>query len=118
ADEKKDGEDADQKGDKKEGADKKAPAPVRIDFDGLADRVVALPIEADNIGSLGAAGKYLIYTVSPAAYYGRPAGAKTQLKLFDFEKRESSDLADDVANWAVSHDGSTVLVRSGSSYTR
>lgn len=109
------GDKADENGEKKE---KKKVEPVRIDFEGLGERVVALPIDADNIGALAVAGKHLLYTVSSAGYYGRPAEAKPRLELFDFEKRDSSVLAEEVSGWAVSADGSKALVRNGSAFNR
>ncbi|MGE0641646.1 MAG: S41 family peptidase [Thermoanaerobaculia bacterium] len=106
------------KGEKKGGEEAKKPAPVKIDFDGLGERVSRVPVEADNIGGLAAAGKYLLYTVSGAPFYGRSSYSETALKLFDFEKREASTLVDDVDGWAVSRDGSQVLVRNGNSFAR
>lgn len=95
---------------------KKALPEVRIDFEALSSRVVAIPIEADNLTGLAATEKYLVYSARGAQFYGRESYAKPQLKLFDFEKRESSTLADDVAGWALSRDGQKLLVRQGQSY--
>lgn len=94
----------------------KGKQPVRIDFDGLAERVVALPIEADNIDGLTVTEKYILYSVRGAPFYGRQSYAKPQLKLFDLEKRESSTLVDDSGPWAISADGGKVLVRQGQAY--
>ncbi len=106
---------ADSKGSEKQESKSKLPA-VRIDFDGLASRVAAIPIEADNFTGLAATEKYLLFSVQGASFYGRESYTKPQLKLFDFEKRESSLLAEDVAGWAISRDGQKVLVRQGQNY--
>lgn len=89
---------------------------VQIDFEGLAARVVRIPIEADNITGLQATEKYLLYSIRGAQFYGRESYSKPQLKLFDFEKRESHVLAEDVSGWAVSRDGQKVLVNQGEAY--
>jgi tricorn protease len=90
---------------------KASPKPVRIDFDGLAARVVRVPIEADNLDGLWATGDHLLYSVSGAPFYGRGSGVKRRLELFDKKKRESSTLVDDAGPWTVSHDGKKLLVR-------
>ena len=50
---------------------KDAPKTTEIDFDGLASRVVRVPIDADNLGSLSAVKGHLVYLVRDASYYGR-----------------------------------------------
>ncbi|GMU64440.1 MAG: tricorn protease [Acidobacteriota bacterium] len=105
---------------KKKGDEKKAekkPKPVRIDFDGLGDRVVAVPIEADNLDGLAATGKALVYSVSGAPYYGRASESKTRLVHFDLEERKAETIAEEVGGWAISRDGAKVLVRNGGSFT-
>ena len=102
---KKDGEEA-----KK--AEAKAPKPVGIDWDGLADRVVRVPVEADNLDGLVATKKALLYQKEGAAYYGRDSERAPSIAIFDLEEREESELVADVDGWAVSDDGEKVLVRS------
>ncbi|MEO8197651.1 MAG: S41 family peptidase [Thermoanaerobaculia bacterium] len=102
----------------KSDADDKTPVVVEVDFDGLASRVSRIPIEADNIGGLAAAAKYLVYTVSGAPFYGRESYEVTSLRLFDFAERKSSTLVDELDNWALARDGSQVLVEKGSSFER
>lgn len=93
-----------------------APAPVRIDFDGIEGRASLVPVDADNIGDLSATKGYLLYTVSGAFYYGRDSDRKTALKIFAMEDRKESTLADDVSGYALSADGKKVLVRSGQNF--
>jgi tricorn protease len=108
-----------EKGDDKKPDEKpeKKPKPVRIDFDGLGDRVVAAPIEADNLDGLAATAKALVYSVSGAPFYGRPSESKTRLMRFDLEEREAEAIVEEAAGWALSHDGSKVLVRNGGNFT-
>jgi len=112
---KKDDKGKDEKG--KDGEKKKEPKPVKIDFDGLAERVSRVPIDADNIDSLGANKGHLIYTTSGAGFYGRDSYADSSLKVYDLEEREASELTTDVDGWALSADGAKLLVRQGRSYS-
>ena len=90
--------------------------PIQIDFDGLAERVVRVPIEADNISGLAAVDGYLLYLVRGASFYGRGSANKTKLHIFDVAKREASTLVDGVGGYAISRDGSKILVHSGNAY--
>ncbi len=108
------------KGASGKGGDKAEPTsatkPVRIDFEGLAGRVSRVPVEADNLRALAAVKGYLLYTVSGAPFYGRDSYANTNLQLFDMKERKASTLAEEVDDYAVSADGSKVLVAQGKSY--
>lgn len=97
-------------------AEPSSPAPVKIDFDGLAGRVIRVPIEADNLSGLVAVKGHLLYSVRGAAFYGRSSDGKSKLQIFEMKSRKSSPLAEDVGGYVVSHDGQKVLVRSGGSF--
>ena len=90
--------------------------PVKIDFDGLAGRVAPVPVEADNITGLFVVKGYLLYSTAGAPFYGRDSYAKDALHIFDMKERKASELADDVTGWAISADGSKVLVHQDKSY--
>ncbi len=89
---------------------------TEIDFDGLAQRVAQVPVEADNYVALVANEGHLIYFRVAPFYYGRSAGTSNELKIFDTEKREDKTLAERVSGYALSHDGKKLLVRQNSSY--
>jgi len=93
----------------------KKETPFRIDFDGLGSRVTRAPIEADNIDSLAVGKGHLVYRVEGAPFYGRDSYAKPALKLYSLKDRKATTLADDVAGWALSHDGTKLLVRQAES---
>jgi len=118
----KDGENKGDKGDEavadaKKGDAKKEPAkppkPVVVEWDGLASRVVRAPVEADNVDHLVVTKEVLLYTKEGASFYGRDSYRKPWLSIYDRKKREESELVADVDGWAVSRDGSKVLVRGG-----
>ncbi len=96
----------------KDEKDKKAEQPKDggIDFDGLADRVARVPLDANNYYGLAVKSDALIYGVSPEPYYGRPAAAKPTLRIFTFKDRKETTLAEDATGFVLSQDGSKVLV--------
>src|SRR5438067_8015953 len=104
---------------KKEGESEKqdtkpAAAPAKtltIDFDGINNRVTRAPIGADNYGGLAAKPGHLLYFVGPAFYYGRAGDRPAQLRIFSFKDRKESTIADDINGYAMSTDGSKVMVR-------
>ncbi|HEY0554273.1 MAG TPA: S41 family peptidase [Thermoanaerobaculia bacterium] len=108
AEEKKGGETA--KGEKKDKKEKeKEPGFTRIDFDGLASRVVRVPVPFDDYGSLSAADGRLIFVKQPPNGFGEPA-SKPALQIFTFKDRKVVTLADSVGGYALSTDGNKVLV--------
>mgnify|MGYP005809940229 CR=1 FL=1 len=84
-----------------------------IDFEGLAQRVTAVPVEANNYSDLAAKEGALVYGIRPAAYYGRPSETKASLRVFTFKDRKETTLADDIGGFELSADGSKVLVHQG-----
>ncbi|MGH8122028.1 MAG: PDZ domain-containing protein, partial [Rudaea sp.] len=113
------GEDGDD--DKKGGKDKHAPKAAadindHIDFDGLNQRLVRAPIDADNIAGVTITRKAILYVVGDARYYGRKGAFKPKLEAWSFEERKSSDVFDGVEGLSVSDDGSTALVKTADGY--
>ncbi len=92
------------------------PTPVGIEFDGLAGRVTAVPVDADNIGGLAAVKGYLLYATSGAPFYGRSSYENRKLHIFDMKERKASALVEDIGGAALSADGTKILVRQGGAY--
>ncbi|UCC82006.1 MAG: PD40 domain-containing protein [Gemmatimonadota bacterium] len=90
--------------------------PIRIDFEGLARRVVRVPIDADNFGGLAAVEGHLLYFRGTPGYYGRSADSRPAIKIFSMEDREESTLAEGVGGAALSFDGKKILIREGGSF--
>ena len=90
--------------------------PVRIDFDGLAGRVVRLPVEFDNYAGLSAGDGRVFYVRTGAQFYGRGGDVPTEVRTFSFEDRETETLAADARGYAVSGDREKVLVAVGGRY--
>ena len=95
-----------------------APAPeFTIDYDGLAERVTRVPVDADNIGGLRAIKGHLVYGVGPSFYYGRASDRTQALKLFAFKDRKATTLVEDAGGWAISADGSKIVVNTGGQFS-
>jgi tricorn protease len=88
---------------------------VRIDWDGLEQRITRVPVPADNISGIEAIKGHLLYSKSgPQLYGGGPgAGGGSALWIFDMKKRQESELASGVQGWTLSQDGSKVMFRAG-----
>jgi tricorn protease len=76
---------------------------VKVDIDGLQDRIIALPIRPSQYWNLYCNGKHIYYTES---YFGE-RGSK--LNMYDLEKREETHLGDNMG-YSISADGKKMLV--------
>ena len=90
------------------------PKPVRIDFDRLAQRIVALPIPARRFQNLVAGKAGQVYLMEAAAGGGRGGfGGGQTLSKFDLKTRKLDKLADNVAFFDLSANGEKMLLRLG-----
>ena len=90
-----------------------ADGPIDIHFDGLAQRVVRLPVDFDNYSGLSAGdGRVFVIRGGPQ-YYGRGPDVRPALLSFALVDRETETLADGIGGYAVSADDEHVLVREG-----
>jgi tricorn protease len=97
--------------DKKPAEKKDAPAapPVKVDTDGLMDRIVALPIETANYG--------LIYAAGDSVYYGKVKSLERQpaLMLYSLADLKETELGK-IQGYEVSADGKKMLVQMDRAY--
>lgn len=94
----------------------KAPdEPLRIDFDGLADRVVRVPVPFENyqfLVALPGEPAKLLYAEGDPFYYGRQDGpGGVRVHTYDLAEREAKQLTENAQGGAVSDDGSKFLAR-------
>ena len=82
---------------------------VEIDFEGLNQRILALPVQVGGYSNLeaGAAGKLYYLRSSPAGRFGGGGGG--DLIRFDLEDREETVLLSGVGGFSLSADGKKVL---------
>ncbi|MEM9387429.1 MAG: S41 family peptidase [Pseudomonadota bacterium] len=109
-----DQDEAEKEGDgEKEDEDAEASEGVRvaIEFDGLSQRVIRVPVESDNIAALMPLADQLLYVTTGAFYYGRSPDVKTTLRALDFKTRKSKDIVADISAVVRSADGKVVVVR-------
>ncbi|HJQ25610.1 MAG TPA: PDZ domain-containing protein [Blastocatellia bacterium] len=93
---------------------KKAPEPVRIDFDGIDQRTIALPIPARNYVDLQIGKGNLIYVVEVPVQAGDSFGPPSVIvNKFDFDKRKFDKAIDGVGSFTVSANGEKALYRQG-----
>ena len=100
-------------GDDQDGDGGDEDGPIAIDFDGLAQRVVRLPLPFDNYVGLSGANDGVFVIRGGAQYYGRGSDVRAALRRFTFTGRETETIADGIGGYAVSRDGEKVLVREG-----
>jgi len=98
------------------GADRAAepPKPVRIDLDGLAQRIVALPIPARSYFGLEAGKAGTFYVLEPAGGGGFRGGfGGLTLSKWDMKTRKLDKLADNVQGFELAANGDKMLLRLG-----
>ncbi|MCW2529812.1 MAG: peptidase [Pseudonocardiales bacterium] len=92
------------------------PPATRVDVDGLAERIVAVPVAAGLYTDLLPAKDGLLWLDHPLRGEigaDRPVGAKSPratLVRWDFAKRRLTDLVEGVDSFAVSGDGTRIVV--------
>ncbi len=98
------------KKDDDKGKDKKEPAPVRIDFEGIGQRILAMPIPARNYGGLhaGKTGTLFLIEDPPVVAQGQP---EETVQKFELKTRKTEKFLDGVRAFDISFDGEKVLYR-------
>lgn len=91
------------------------PEPKPIDFNGIEQRIIRVPVEPNNIASIAVTDGAVLYSVTEAGYYGRQV-AKPKLMRFDIKERESKPWIDDVDGWELAAGGEHVLLFKGGKY--
>jgi tricorn protease len=101
---------------KKEKKEKDAPPETVVDVEGLVDRVVPIPVPEGRYRRLGAAKDCLLWLSLPVTGElgdGRAEGddPKPVLERFDLKRRKADTIADPASDYAVSGDGTRLVVR-------
>jgi tricorn protease len=103
--------------------EKEKPVEVKIDLEGIGNRILSLPIPARNYGGL-AVGKTGVIYLAEGSPFGRSSneddgggpGIRAIWK-FTLEKRQTESVLDNVDNFIVSQDGSKVLYSRKTAWT-
>ena len=97
---------ADASGKKKD----KEPVKVAIDFGGLDQRILALPLPEKNYGPLAAGKEGIIYLLEgPQVAGGRNSTNKSALQRFDLKTRKAEKILDDVEEFHLAAKGEKML---------
>jgi tricorn protease len=84
---------------------------VKIDFNGIVERAIRVPLEADNFSDLHVTDESLVYQHNGPFYYGREAAAKPSVVAYSIKDREAKTVVDDVTGWSLTADGKHVLAQ-------
>jgi tricorn protease len=84
---------------------------VTIDFDGIVQRSIRVPLEADNITNLQARDGSLLYERRGSFYYGRDSNLKPTVMAYSIKDREAKSVEEDVTAWSATADGKHVLAQ-------
>ena len=108
--------------DKAKDADKKdeKPAPVQIDFAGIGQRIVSLPIPPRNYNSIMAGKPGVLFIVEgplvdPIDY--DPMGPSLTIHKFDLKTRQTDKILEDVQSFDLSFNGEMMLYRQKDQWT-
>ena len=90
--------------------------PVKIDFDGLAGRIEALPLPRGNYRRLAAVDDGILYLNADAGDFNRfefRTPGPFDLKLFNFKDRKEHDVLKGIDGYSLSADASWLTYRKG-----
>jgi tricorn protease len=95
----------------------KAPVTVRVDLDGIGQRILALPIPARNYADMATGKTGVLFLLEsapgPAGGGGGAGPAGLALHQFDLATRKVEKMMDGVSEFDVSFNGEKMLVRVG-----
>lgn len=106
ADKKEEAEDKDE-ADEEEKAEKEEESQLEIDVEGFEERIVILPPQAGNYGSLHAVKGKLLYVQAPPS---GSQGVQPVIKYFDLKSREEKKVIEGAYNFQVAANGKKMLV--------
>jgi len=90
--------------------------PVKVDFDGFEDRVVELPIDAGDLGSLNSVEGKLLFLRRLPRGARKPGESSGTLLYYDLKEREEKTVLDGIDGYDLSADGKKVIYKSRSTY--
>jgi tricorn protease len=119
ADQDKSKDDKDKDKDKNQDKDKKdEPVVVKIDIDGIGQRILSLPIPAKNYLNLlpGKSGILFLSEAPQVITEDDQPNLNQTIQKFDLSKRKVDKFIDEVNDFTISFDGEKILYRKGDSW--
>lgn len=86
-------------------------ARLKIEFEGIEQRTIRVPLEADDISNLEVGEESLLYQRNGPAYIGRDSSVKPAVMAYSIKDREAKPVAEDVTEWSATIDGTHVLAQ-------
>lgn len=110
---------ADDKNADEKKVDKEKPIVVKIDIDGISQRILSLPIPAKNyVNMLPGKSGILFLAEGPLVFTeDDQENPSLTLQKFDLSKRKVDKWIEDVNDFTISHDGEKILYRKDDSWT-
>ena len=102
--EKKKGENAKKEKDKKEES-------FSIDFDGLSNRIIAIPVKTGNLYNLQVGDEGKVYYLEAPSTAGGPYAKGTKLHEYDIKERKDNVILSEANFYQISHDKKKILSR-------
>jgi tricorn protease len=98
-------------------ADQPEVEPLKIDFDGIQDRIIAFPVAEGIYRQIWGVEGRVLFTTFPVqgsmdSHYPK-SDLKPTLELYDFEAQKQERIATDVSSFRVGKDQKTLIYRSG-----
>ncbi|MDB6095125.1 MAG: protease [Verrucomicrobia bacterium] len=106
-------------------AEPKKPVVVKVDVDGLADRLISLPIAPSNYGPICMVGEKVYYRRAPGGPqtgggggegFGAGTNSRAMVAVYDLKARKETELGN-FDNFTVTANGKKMLVRQGRDYS-
>src|SRR2546426_7926024 len=94
-------------------------APIKVDLEGIEERIAAFPIQPATVSDLRAGKSTVYYMTGPSPNLsddGDDGGSKGVVHAFDMEKRKDAVLISDVGSYDLSADGAKVIYSAGKQY--
>src|SRR4029079_12708776 len=109
--------------DKEKDKPEEKPQPIRIDFDGLAERLGEVPVAPDNYDELRAIDGKLHWLKRASLGMMPPGDAQddtpvAELQTYEIDKEKVSTITDRVQAFAVSADGKVLVYQTKDGFTR
>jgi tricorn protease len=86
---------------------------VTIDFDGISQRILALPIPPQNYVGLTAGKEGILYLLEAPLVDINPGPTEFSVQRFDLKSRKTEKIADGVRAFALSNNGEKMLYQQG-----
>jgi tricorn protease len=96
--------------------DQKKDAVVRIDFDNISQRILALPIPPRDYTALAAGKSGVLFLVEASVAQVPGQGPQSTLHMFDLKTRKTERIREGIAGFILTANGEKMLYRQGQQY--